>query len=121
MVSICWRSPITTNCSASRMPPPRQPTSACASCRGRDLGVVAGPDPAHRRPGVDPANQALISGLAQVRGGRDGRAMRIAAELARIGIHGAFEGALRYVGNPALMSRAHFARYLVRSACEERP
>lgn len=63
--------------------------------------------------GVDPANQALISGLAQVRGGRDGRAMRIGDELARIGIHGAFEGALRYVGNPALVSRAHFARYLV--------
>lgn len=63
--------------------------------------------------GIDPANQALISGLAQVRGGRDGRAMRIGDELARIGIHGAFEGALRYVGNPALVSRAHFARYLV--------
>lgn len=63
--------------------------------------------------GVDPANQALISGLAQVRGGRDGRAMRIGDELARIGIHGAFEGALRYVGNPALVTRAHFARYLV--------
>ncbi len=63
--------------------------------------------------GVDPAIQALISGLAQVRGGRDGRAMRIGDELARIGIHGAFEGALRYVGNPALVTRAHFARYLV--------
>ncbi len=63
--------------------------------------------------GVDPANQALISGLAQVCGGRDGRAMRIGDELARIGIHGAFEGALRYVGNPALVTRAHFARYLV--------
>lgn len=63
--------------------------------------------------GVDPANEALISGLAQVRGGRDGRAMRIGEELARIGIRGAFEGALRYVGNPALVSRAHFARYLV--------
>lgn len=63
--------------------------------------------------GVDPANEALISGLAQVRGGRDGRAMRIGEELARIGIQGAFEGALRYVGNPALVTRAHFARYLV--------
>jgi hypothetical protein len=39
--------------------------------------------------------------------------MRIGDELARIGIHGAFEGALRYVGNPALVTRAHFARYLV--------
>lgn len=63
--------------------------------------------------GVDPANEALIAGLAKVRGGRDGRAMLIAEELARIGIQGAFQGALRYVGNPALVSRAHFARYLV--------
>jgi len=63
--------------------------------------------------GVDPANEALVAGLAKVRGGRDGRAMLIGEELARIGIHGAFQGALRYVGNPALVSRAHFARYLV--------
>lgn len=63
--------------------------------------------------GIDPANPALIKGLAKVRGGRDGRSVRIAAELDRIGIHGALEGALRYVGNPALVSRAHFARYLV--------
>jgi len=63
--------------------------------------------------GIDPANPALIEGLAKVRGGRDGRSVRIAADLDRIGIHGALEGALLYVGNPALVSRAHFARYLV--------
>jgi predicted metal-dependent phosphoesterase TrpH len=63
--------------------------------------------------GIDPTNEALIAGLAQVRGGRDGRAARIGAELERIGIRGALEGALRYAGNPALVSRAHFARYLV--------
>jgi hypothetical protein len=37
----------------------------------------------------------------------------MAAGLAKVGIHGAFEGALRYVGNPELVSRTHFARYLV--------
>ena len=63
--------------------------------------------------GIDPSNEALIAGLAQVRGGRDGRAERIAAELDRIGIRGALAGALRYAGNPSLVSRAHFARYLV--------
>jgi hypothetical protein len=63
--------------------------------------------------GIDPTNEALIEGLGKVRSGRDGRAVRIAAELERIGIHGALEGALRYAGNPALVSRAHFARYLV--------
>lgn len=35
------------------------------------------------------------------------------ARLAAVGIHGAFEGALRYVGNPELISRTHFARWLV--------
>lgn len=63
--------------------------------------------------GIDPANPTLIDGLRQVRDGRDGRAGRIAAELERIGIGGALEGALRYAGNPSLISRAHFARYLV--------
>lgn len=33
--------------------------------------------------------------------------------LEKIGIGGCFEGALRYAENPNLISRAHFARYLV--------
>ena len=37
----------------------------------------------------------------------------MADELAKVGINGAYEGALKYVGNPALISRTHFARYLV--------
>ena len=37
----------------------------------------------------------------------------MAASLAQVGIHGAFEGALQYVGNPDLISRTHFARFLV--------
>jgi predicted metal-dependent phosphoesterase TrpH len=67
--------------------------------------------------GIDRTNPALVAGLAQVRGGRDGRAARIAAELERIGIPGALEGALAYAGNPALLSRAHFARFLVEKGC----
>jgi predicted metal-dependent phosphoesterase TrpH len=51
--------------------------------------------------------------LQQIRSGRDERAGRMAAELDRVGIHGAYEGALRHVGNPALVSRSHFARYIV--------
>jgi predicted metal-dependent phosphoesterase TrpH len=62
--------------------------------------------------GVDPANAALIEGLRQVRSGRDSRAGRMAAELDKVGIHGAYEGALRHAGNPALVSRSHFARYI---------
>lgn len=63
--------------------------------------------------GVDPSNVALLEGLKQVRSGRDSRAGRIALELDKAGIHGAYEGALRHVGNPALIGRSHFARYIV--------
>ncbi|MBI5789970.1 MAG: PHP domain-containing protein [Rhodocyclales bacterium] len=63
--------------------------------------------------GIDPANVALGGGLRQIRSGRDARAGLMAAELDKVGIHGAYEGALRYAGNPALVSRAHFARYIV--------
>lgn len=63
--------------------------------------------------GVDTTCDVLQAGLAQVRGGRDSRARRMSEGLAAIGIRGVYEGALKYVGNPALISRAHFARYLV--------
>ena len=63
--------------------------------------------------GVDPANAGLLAGLHHIRSGRDSRAARMAAELDKVGIHDAYEGALKYVGNPALISRSHFARYIV--------
>jgi predicted metal-dependent phosphoesterase TrpH len=63
--------------------------------------------------GVDPGNAQLQQGLDQVRNGRDARAGRMAAELDKVGIRGAYEGALRHAGNPALVSRSHFARYIV--------
>lgn len=62
---------------------------------------------------VDPSNAALQVGLQKVRSGRDARAGDMAAELDKVGIHGAYEGALKYAGNPAMISRAHFARYIV--------
>lgn len=63
--------------------------------------------------GIDPESPVLKEGLAVVRGGRVERAMRMSAELEKVGIHGVFEGAQRFAGNPALISRAHFARHLV--------
>ena len=63
--------------------------------------------------GFDPDHPALVQGLTQTRGGRDARAQEMADQLAAVGIHGAFEGALKYVGNPELISRTHFARFLV--------
>jgi predicted metal-dependent phosphoesterase TrpH len=54
----------------------------------------------------------LVQGLAATRSGRDARGREIAARLEQAGIPGAYEGALKYVGNPDLLSRTHFARYL---------
>lgn len=70
--------------------------------------------------GFDASDTALAQGLAATRGGRGARAQEMAAQLAAAGIAGAYEGALRYVGNPELISRTHFARYLVEiSACQD--
>ncbi|MDQ7743279.1 3',5'-nucleoside bisphosphate phosphatase [Hydrogenophaga pseudoflava] len=65
--------------------------------------------------GFDPTDRALVNGLRQTRGGREERARQMGVELARVGIPGAFEGAMKYVGNPDLISRSHFARYIVES------
>lgn len=63
--------------------------------------------------GFDADAPALVQGLAHTRGGRERRARDMAAGLERAGIGGAYEGALKFVGNPDLISRTHFARYLV--------
>lgn len=62
---------------------------------------------------VDPASDVLVQGLHTNRGGREGRAERMSEALERIGIPGALEGARAYVTNPELVSRTHFARFLV--------
>ena len=63
--------------------------------------------------GMDTDNADLCEGLERTRGGRRLRAQDMADGLAKVGIKGAFEGALQYVGNPDLISRTHFARHLV--------
>ena len=65
--------------------------------------------------GFDPENPALQLGLRQTRGGRGQRAMDMSAGLAKAGIQGAYEGALKFAGNHDLISRTHFARFLVES------
>jgi predicted metal-dependent phosphoesterase TrpH len=63
--------------------------------------------------GFDPNDAALSQGLRDTRGGRAQRAQEMAQGLAQVGISGAYEGALQFVGNPDLISRTHFARFLV--------
>jgi predicted metal-dependent phosphoesterase TrpH len=70
--------------------------------------------------GFDADAADLRTGLAATRGGREARARLMAAGLAQVGHPGAFEGALKYVGNPELISRTHFGRWLVeRGVCAD--
>ena len=65
--------------------------------------------------GFDHTDPRMMEGLADTRDGRGPRAVEMGAQLAKVGIPGAYEGALKYVGNPRLISRTHFARFLVES------
>ena len=65
--------------------------------------------------GFDPDDVKLKQGLRNTRGGREQRALEMSESLAKAGIHDAYEGALKFVGNPELISRTHFARFLVES------
>ena len=70
--------------------------------------------------GFDADDPQLLQGLRQTRGGRGQRAMEMSEGLAKVGIKDAYEGALKFVGNPELISRTHFARFLVESGvCKE--
>jgi predicted metal-dependent phosphoesterase TrpH len=61
---------------------------------------------------IDPGDAALQAGLRRLREFRDWRAVEIDRRLAKHRIEGAFEGARRYARG-AIVSRTHFARYLV--------
>lgn len=63
--------------------------------------------------GCDIACAALQTGLSSIRDSRGPRAQAMGQQLEQAGIAGAYEGALRYAGNPALIARTHFARFLV--------
>lgn len=64
---------------------------------------------------VDPEDPDLKAGLAANRAGRAERARQIARVLEQHGVPDAWAGALRYAGNPELLARSHFGRYLVAS------
>jgi 3',5'-nucleoside bisphosphate phosphatase len=62
---------------------------------------------------IDETNDTLVQGLAATRNGRERRAQEIADQLATAGIPDAFNGALKFAGNPDLIARTHFARYII--------
>ncbi|MBU3640282.1 3',5'-nucleoside bisphosphate phosphatase [Polynucleobacter sp. Fuers-14] len=63
--------------------------------------------------GIDAEHAGIIEGLRRTRDGRGNRAKLMAEQLLKAGIPGAYEGALHFAGNHDLISRTHFARYLV--------
>jgi hypothetical protein len=63
--------------------------------------------------GLDDRNTILEEGLRATRDGRELRARQMAAQLEQVGIHNSYEGALHFAGNPDLIARTHFARFLV--------
>jgi predicted metal-dependent phosphoesterase TrpH len=87
-------------------------TEISVSFAGRTVHIVG--------LGFDPDDEEMNRGLMAVRGGRDARAREMADGLAKVGIKGAYEGAQKYAGNPELVSRTHFARFLVESGvCQD--
>lgn len=62
---------------------------------------------------IDPAYAPLRAGLEAIRAGRGERARLMAAELEKAGISGSLEGAYACAANPGIISRTHFARFLV--------
>jgi len=67
---------------------------------------------------IDPDHSSLQSGLASLREFRDWRAQEIGRRLEKRGIQGAYEGA-KALSNGRLISRTHFARYLVEKGIED--
>ncbi len=62
---------------------------------------------------IDAHHPRLCEGLRGIRHGRIERAKRIAMALGAHGIKDALEGAYAFAGNPQLIGRMHFARFLV--------
>lgn len=68
---------------------------------------------------IDEKHPGLIQGLETIRSGRLHRAEEIARQLESAGVPDALAGALKYVDNPELISRTHFARYIAElNLCE---
>lgn len=62
---------------------------------------------------VDDTDQDLIDKLDANRSGRVERAMEISRRLEELGISGAYEGVVKQVSDPIVISRKHFSRFLV--------
>lgn len=64
---------------------------------------------------IDENNQTLVDNLNELRSYRFKRGQKIAENLEKAGIPGAFEGAMKYCSNIEALSRTHFIHFLVDS------
>ncbi len=64
---------------------------------------------------IDPRTPVLREALGSIRQGRGKRAQKIAESLTAAGVPDSLAGAKRLADNPDLISRTHFARFLVES------
>ncbi len=64
---------------------------------------------------INPEYTPLKTGLEAIRTGRHVRAVGMAAGLDKVGIKGSLDGAYRYAQEGGIISRTHFARFLVNS------
>jgi 3',5'-nucleoside bisphosphate phosphatase len=62
--------------------------------------------------GIDPSDHSLVQGLSSLRKQRDWRAIEIGKRFEKIGINGVYDGAKEFASGDVI-SRTHFARYLV--------
>ena len=62
---------------------------------------------------IDPSNGDLRDGLESIRSSRVLRARKMGDALESAGISGSYDGAMAHVENPNIVSRTHFARFLV--------
>jgi predicted metal-dependent phosphoesterase TrpH len=70
----------------------------------------------------DPSHDVMQAGVAQQQDIRKRRGQMIADRLAKKGMSGTYEGALKFAdGNPAKLGRPHFARYLVEKGLVKTP
>jgi predicted metal-dependent phosphoesterase TrpH len=72
--------------------------------------------------GFDPDDAEMQQAACTTRAAGAARGhMEMSDQLAKVGIKDAYEGALKFVGNPELISRTHFARFWSRAAPARTP
>lgn len=96
--------------------------TAAAEAQAQDMQFINGTEISvtwHRRTlhvvglRIDPEHAPLQQGLKRIRDSRHIRAQGMADSLSRVGIGGSLEGAYSHASQGGIISRSHFARWLV--------